>query len=809
MKYPFLVLFAIFAYTAVLTAGNSQANDLLIDAQGALLTVGLADSLSSNTTDFAATRYLADGSLDTSFNPSGLVPGILQIDLPQPVAAANVLLEETNEGLVGVKVDQFGGIVGVGFSTVGLTSRMAVLKLNRDGSLDSFFNANGLLGPTPGLALINVGQIRSAGNDTNNFTSDTAAGVALDSKGRIIVAGTTDNGQNLEMIIARLLPDGSLDTSFNAQSNTPGIVTLGKSSSSFSATAVALNPDDSIVVGGSIVTGADNIAGATTSFIVAKFSENGVLDELFNQLGETPGYVIESFNSFDSEAFALKIDSEERIIIGGFTQSLVQGDIVEAGSIQTQCALARYTKDGTLDTLFNSDSSKPGIQLTAISKNNDSIRGLALTPDDKILATGFTDDGTNRSFVTLRYRDDGTLDPDFNPNGLQPGVVVTTVATIVANIEDTAPGAQNEGHALVVGQTDQIFVAGFSSDGLQTNVTVLSLTQSGEINPLFNPSQIPPGRTGIVITPFGQSISSLGNGIPLLLSQNAAGVAADIVEKLSHSPVPIAPHIVTDPETLETMVQPVIFGYASPNANITLYINDMPVAQTRASSRGSWQVSLVPFAEGTYEMVAISTDPLVGLSLASAPIRFGVEINELQAPQIITPKINEQFTQKKISIKGTAVPNSLVAVTIDAQEVGSIRANAQGSWQFGAGSLSEGTHKVNAYTITKAGAHGPSSESVSFTIELTIQKPPRILSPTPGFVCVQADCILKGEGTPGTTVNLMMNGKKEAEVSVGADGTWRYATKGLNGEYELYVTCGSIACRSEKVRFRVEDKSAL
>jgi len=76
-------------------------------------------------------------------------------------------------------------------------------------------------------------------------------------------------------------------------------------------------------------------------------------------------------------------------------------------------ALVRYNTDGTLDTSFDSD----GKVTTAIGSGNDVAYSVAIQSDGKIVAAGYSDNGSNDDFALVRYNTDGSLDTSFDSDG--------------------------------------------------------------------------------------------------------------------------------------------------------------------------------------------------------------------------------------------------------------------------------------------------------------------------------------------------------------------------------------------------------
>jgi uncharacterized delta-60 repeat protein len=197
--------------------------------------------------------------------------------------------------------------------------------------------------------------------------NDEVYALALQPDGKIIVGGafTTARG-TVKNHIARLNADGSLDAGFNAGG------TVGVSAPVY---AIAVQPDDKVIISGSFIT-----ARGTTKNYIARLNADGSLDAGFN-VGGTVGA--------NSDVIALALQPDGKIIVGGaFTNA--RG--------VTQNRIARLNADGSLDTSFNVGGTV-GV--------NGIVYALALQPDGKIIVGGaFT---TARGAAQNRI---ASLDPD-------------------------------------------------------------------------------------------------------------------------------------------------------------------------------------------------------------------------------------------------------------------------------------------------------------------------------------------------------------------------------------------------------------
>lgn len=310
--------------------------------------------------------------------------------------------------------------------------------------------------------------------------TDVATGVALQSDGKIVVAGRTTVGGNSNFALGRYTLTGSLDPTFGrgglvitdfggtdqafalvvqpdgrivAAGRTGSNVGLarynqdgdpdfsfgnnGRVSTNLGATeqasAVALQADGKIVVAGRTT------ANGNFDFLIGRYTIGGLLDSSFG----TGGTVIMDFSGGSVDrAFALTIQPD--------------GKIVVAGDSDANFALARYNPDGTLDASFGN-----GGKVITTFGGADAASAVALQPDGKIVVAGQSDNGTSIDFALARYNPDGSLDTSFGSGG--------KVATNFTGGSDDAASAvaiQFDGKIVVAGDSEGAFaVARYNPDG--------------------------------------------------------------------------------------------------------------------------------------------------------------------------------------------------------------------------------------------------------------------------------------------------------------------------------------------------------
>ncbi len=141
------------------------------------------------------------------------------------------------------------------------------------------------------------------------------------------------------------------------------------------------------------------------------------------------------------------------------------GKIVVAGSSSKGKALnfslLRFNKDGSLDTSFNDE----GAVITSVGVGDNEALALGLLSDGRIVAAGYSNNGTDRDFAMVCYMPDGSLDQTFGNNG----VVITAVGS--SNEEITAIKINTQDMITVAGAVEGtagrvLATARYFSDGI-------------------------------------------------------------------------------------------------------------------------------------------------------------------------------------------------------------------------------------------------------------------------------------------------------------------------------------------------------
>jgi uncharacterized delta-60 repeat protein len=386
-------------------ASDDQAMALAIQPDGRIVVVGEANSgtAADPNWDFAVARYLPDGTLDESFDGDGRV-----------ITSFGDLTDRALD----VAVQPDGRIVVAGLSTQPITGKQfAVVRYRPDGSLDPDFSGDG----------------RHAFGFDSLFGDDEARGVVLDGAD-IVVAGWSEQGaRGDEVAIARLKADGSFDTSFGAG----GRRTSGATGGPEDDRAYDLVRQPS---GGYVAVGA--LHGATDVFALYRYDRGGTLDPEFGE----DGIALAAFDAPDPDAtaFAAALQSDGKLVAAGRV------------GVPGELAVLRILPDGQPDPSFDDD----GRRIASLGAGDEVAWGVALDAGGKLLAAGQTGLGTAIDSSLVRYRPDGSLDPDFSGDGI-----------LVSPYGDGYDNAR----AVAVQPDGKIVAAGTAWDGSSRNFSILRL----------------------------------------------------------------------------------------------------------------------------------------------------------------------------------------------------------------------------------------------------------------------------------------------------------------------------------------------
>jgi uncharacterized delta-60 repeat protein len=406
--------------TADFTAGSDGARSVAVQVDGKLIAAGSAASSASS---FAAVRFNADGSLDTSYGNGGKVtttfPGatdakgghlalqpdgkVVQAGLQERAVVSGkgknqvttyyddfALVRRTADGALdptfgsggrvvtsfgttvngaafAVAVQADGKIVAGGPSNASGQDSFMLVRYNADGSLDTGYGAGGMV-------------------TTRFATPAELMDMVIQGDGKVVAAGYTEpspsSGLGQVMTVVRYNTDGSLDPTFGSG----GVFSLPNpagTSTQRNTRAVAIQPDGKIVVGA--------LWSTYSQFDLVRLNTDGTLDTTFG----TGGEVLTTFPAYNNSRIPndVTVQSNGQIVVGGYYTAPVPGGL--------QPVVVRYNADGSLDTTFGNGGFASAAMYNVVS-------GVAVQPTTGRIIVAGRNNGNGGQFALTAFVGSGT-----------------------------------------------------------------------------------------------------------------------------------------------------------------------------------------------------------------------------------------------------------------------------------------------------------------------------------------------------------------------------------------------------------------
>lgn len=317
-----------------------------------------------------------------------------------------------------IAVQADGKILVAGRCNINFINKYALVRYNLDGTLDNSFSDDGIATVQFGNSNINYGEC-----------------MALQSNGKIVVAGSTFSGNGYELGLVRFNTDGSLDNTFSGD----GLFTYSGGTNVF-CDAIAIEQDGSI-----IVAGASGLLGIGNQITLLRVLSNGTVDTNF---GGTGLAIAEVGN--ESGALGVVIQSDGKIAVAGRVSDGTYNNTV----------IVRFLSSGFLDNSFSGD----GILAVSLAEYDDYATGILQLNNGKLVVSGIS----NTEFTILQLNSNGSFNNAFSSDG----IVATDMSNSFDELHDLA--IDNEGNISAVGHSGyniyDIAVLRYLPDGTLDNL---------------------------------------------------------------------------------------------------------------------------------------------------------------------------------------------------------------------------------------------------------------------------------------------------------------------------------------------------
>jgi uncharacterized delta-60 repeat protein len=362
--------------------------------------------------------FAAAGDRDSSFDGDGI----------------RIVARSGNDRGQAVAIQQNDGkIVVAGYTNIFGSNDVLVMRFNTNGSFDTTFNSG-----QPQV-------VRRTGDDRGQA-------VAIQSDGKIVVAGSTDVFGTTDLLVMRFNVNGSLDATFDND----GVFVLARSGTEFGR-AIAIQssgrPGEKIVVVG------DTDTFGSKDVFVLRLNLNGSVDNSFAGAGTQ---IIRRTGTEQAEAVAVR--ANDRLVIAGTTDVLGTNDVFAL----------QLNANGTLDGTFG-DRGISIIDRTSDDRGN----SVALRSDERIVVAGSTNVFGTTDFFVVQLTATGGLDQSFFPTRARRTTVRGGVRTIEQAGEDSA-------QAVRVQPDGKIVLAGSSTLFGLNDFMVVRLNPNGSLDTTFD-----------------------------------------------------------------------------------------------------------------------------------------------------------------------------------------------------------------------------------------------------------------------------------------------------------------------------------
>jgi len=295
--------------------GSDQADGVALQGDGSIVVAGTTRGAESSSEAFAVARLTPAGALDATF---GAGTGQATIEFTGSTG---------DDQAYAVTVQPDDKIIIAGSTETASGSNVAVVRLLQNGAADTGFGDAGRV--TFGFGLPGA-----------TAEADNANGVAIDAMGRIVVAGTANESAPTAEIrfgVARLLPDGTLDTAFNGNGMTTIAFDPGTGVSNAYAFGIVVESDGKLLVPGYANT--SPLSMLNMDVAAARLNDDGSIDAAFGTNGRvTVGFDLEA-NGIDAAVAAAEQPDGRVLLVGtalnGVTQYAISLRLEDDGSLDT------------------------------------------------------------------------------------------------------------------------------------------------------------------------------------------------------------------------------------------------------------------------------------------------------------------------------------------------------------------------------------------------------------------------------------------------------------------------------------------
>ncbi len=351
----------------------------------------------------------------------------------------------------------------------------------------------------------NTSSITNVNSDDRVNANTVGSRVAVDSDGGIYVVGTSEGSFGHQLNTAS--EQDVFLTKFDTEGNVVFSRLLGVAESA-DAYAITVDSQDNVIIAGatdSALSTGDVVDGGGSDAFVLKVSKRG--DEVFR-------YQLDTFGT--TAAYALAVDSNDDIYVGGSTSSAISASSGFAGGDDALILKLDGTSGALTDSTVFGTSGDDVIRGLAVDGNNDLIAAVEAAGDATVVRIGAADLSTQTASVSLGGLGSG---------GQIRGLAIDTDNNKVYVSGVTTNGGLNASGAATVNET--------ANGGLEGFVTGLSFSGTSALTADFTTYLSTEGTDSVSdVTVQGGKVYVAGSTTGVLNGETGRGATDGFVARI-------------------------------------------------------------------------------------------------------------------------------------------------------------------------------------------------------------------------------------------------------------------------------------
>ncbi len=225
-------------------------------------------------------------------------------------------------------------------------------------------------------------------------------------------------------------------------------------------------------------------------------------------------------------------------------------------------------------------------------------------------------------------------------------------------------------------------------------------------------------------------------------------------------------------------------GTAAAYGTVKVFDGGVQIGTTKANGSGTWNFTTTALPDGNHSLTAKVTDANGNTSAASSALALKIDTVAPTAPKMAVAPSASAADTDQVTLTGTAEANSTVKLFDGTTQIGTTKADANGSWSYTTDALEDGNHRITSKAVDVAGNTSASSAAVNVHVDSQ--------APTAEFISFSQrsnDTVyFKGTAEPYSQITIYDNGgsKAVATVKAGIDGIWSVTTASAVSDHVVH-----------------------